>query len=331
MTLLSRRYFVQGVGISGLWFLGACGRLPGQVPATTRAPRIGFLAVSPGPLFDAFVEGLGDHGYVPSENITIERRETDVQAEGLSDFATELVALPVDVLVAANTPPAEAAKRATSTLPIVFTNVGDPVRTGLVDSFARPGSNATGLSNLTVGIASKQLELLVESVPQASRVAAMWNPANPANQLAWTEVEDGARRLGVQLQGVEARTPNDFDRAFATIEQDPPDALLLLAGLVPGPHLPRLTEFAIIHRLPTMHSFRAIAQAGGLMAYGPNLPALFRRTAYYVDRILTGTAPADLPVEQPTTFDFVINLRTARALGLTIPRHVLLQATEVIQ
>jgi putative tryptophan/tyrosine transport system substrate-binding protein len=300
----------------------------------TPVHRIGYLLdTTPGrdPYVGAFLEGMRALGYVEGQHLVLEVRGAEGQYERLPTLAAELVHLQVEVIVTYGTPPSVAAKHATTTIPIVITNVGDPVGSGLVASLARPGGNVTGVSSLSPDLVGKQLEVLKEVLPTLSRVAVLWNPANPANALNVREAEVAAQALGVQLHRVEARDPEAFDRAFAAMTRAHAGALLVIGDRVFRQHRSRLAELAAMSRLPTMHTIRAYVEAGGLMSYGYNSLDLNRRAAYYVDRILKGTKPADLPVEQPSKFELVINLKTAKALGLTIPPSILFQADEVIQ
>ncbi len=294
----------------------------GTVPPTT--PEVSLL-------WEALVEGLRELGYVEGQNIIIERRLSEGKAERLSDLAAELVRRKVAVIVAAGTPGPEAAKRATAAIPIVMTNHGDPVGSGLVASLARPGGNVTGLSLLSPELVGKQLELLREVVPKVSRVGVLWNPANRTHALSLREAEVAARSLGVQLQILEARAPSEFDSAFAAMTKERAGALLVLGDPMFFGHRTRIAELSAKGRLLSVFLLREHAMAGGLMAYGPSLRDNFRRAATYVDKILKGAKPADLPVEQPTKFELVINLRTAKALGLTIPQSILIRADQVIQ
>jgi putative ABC transport system substrate-binding protein len=250
----------------------------------------------------------------------------------LPDLAAELVRLKVDIIVAAPTPAAVAAKNATGTIPIVMTVVGDPVGIGLIASLARPGGNVTGLS-YSVGVETfgKGLELLKAALPKVRRMAILSNPGNPSHVLAIRDLKVAAGSLGVQLQFLEARGPNEFDGAFAAMAKERVGALLVVADSVFNFHRARLTDLAARSRLPTMYGIRENVEAGGLMSYGASVPDLYRRAAGYVDKILKGAKPADLPVEQPTKFELVINLKTAKALGLTIPQSLLLRADQVIE
>ena len=299
--------------------------------------RIGILANVPltdpegARLWGAFIQGLRELGYVEGQNITIEWRVSEGKYERLPDLAAELVRLKVDVIVAPAAQNPLAAKQATRTIPIVMTGTGDPVGSGLVASLARPGGNVTGLSTLTPEIVGKQLELLKEIVPRVSRVAVLWNPTNPSHPLLLGEAKVAARSLGVQLQIPEARGPDEFEGAFAAMTRERAGALLVLTDGMFLLHQRRIMDLVATSRLPAMYGLRRQVDAGGLMAYGPSLRDSFRRAATYVDKILKGTKPGDLPVEQPTKFELVINLKTAKALGLTIPQSILIRADEVIR
>ena len=301
-----------------------------------KVPRIGyFSAGSPSGaphLLEAFRKGLRELGWVEDKNIVIDYRFAEGRSDRLPDLAAELVRLKVDIIVAVPTPAAAAAKNATETIPIVMINVGDPVGLGLIASLARPGGNVTGLSfGVGMETVSKGLELLKETVPKVRRVAILSNPANPSHPLAIREVKVAARSLGLQLQLLEARGPNEFDGAFAAMAKERVGALLVVADSIFILHRTRLADLAARSRLPAAYGVRENVEAGGLMSYGPSVRDLFRRAATFVDKILKGAKPADLPVEQPTKFELVINLKTAKALGLTIPPSVLIRADEVIQ
>jgi putative tryptophan/tyrosine transport system substrate-binding protein len=327
----SRRQVVQGAGAVGLGLLAGCGRWPGQEQPVAKVPRIGYLGGRVLQDFDdAFRQGLHELGYVEGHNLTVEWRFAAGGVEQLQDAADDLVRLPVDVIVAQSTPAAVAARQATSMIPIVMA-IGDPVSTGLAISLARPGGNVTGLASISIGLGGKRLELLRETIPGAVRVAVLWPPYNPLHREKWTEMQSAARALGIQLQSLEVSEPGDFEGAFAAAVHDHAEALIVFGDNLTASHAPQLADLAAQHRLPAMYETKLLVDAGGLMAYGPSNSSLYRRAAYYVDRILKGANPADLPIEQPMRFDFVINLRTAQALGLTIPPHILLQATEVIQ
>jgi putative tryptophan/tyrosine transport system substrate-binding protein len=299
--------------------------------------RIGYLALNRAAAphrLEAFLQGLRDLGYVEGRNVVIEYRDAEGKSERLPALAAELVALKVDVIVAPGTLAALAAKQATKSIPIVFPAAGDPVTDGLVTSLARPGGNVTGLSNLTPELVGKCLEQLTQAVPGISRVAVLWQPGGFAERTEKDTLkgaEVAARALGVRLQFVEARGSADFDRAFSDMTKARAGALTVLPIAMLTNERRRLVDLAAKNRLPAIYPWREFADAGGLMSYGPDLADSFRRAATYVDRILKGTKPGDLPVEQPTKFDLVINLKTAKALGLTIPPSLLQRADEVIQ
>ena len=297
--------------------------------------RIGFLSPLPSNApgasrnLEAFQQGLRALGYSEGQHLTLEYREAP--PDRLAELAAELVRLPVDVLVTWTTPAIQAAQQATTTIPIVMAASGDPIRTGFVTSLARPGGNITGLTILSAELSAKRFELLTQLVPGLARVAVLWNPANPAMVLEWHTTQEAGRRLGVHAQSLEIRGPDEFASAFAAATREHAQALYFTADALFSIHVPQILDSAARLRLPTSFHRREFVEAGGLMTYGVNLPDLFRRAATYVDKILKGATPAELPVEQPTTFEFVINLRTAKALGLTIPPTLLFQATEVIR
>ena len=302
-----------------------------QQPAKTT--RVGYLTPISQPAREqVFRQELRRLGYVEGQNIALEYRSANGSFERLPDLAAELVGLKVDIIVAVVTQAALAAKNATGTIPIVMIGVGDPVGAGLVASLARPGGNVTGTSTVAADVVGKQLELLREMLPKVSRVAVLWNPANPVFQKQQVdEAKAAAAKLNVQLQFVEARTPDELDRALAAIAKQRTDALFVLSDPVFGVHVARITDFAAKHRLPTVSGPREYADAGALMTYGPSFPEAFQRAATYVDRILKGTRPADLPVEQPTKFELVINAKTAKALAVRIPQSLVLRADQVVE
>ncbi len=312
--------------------LAAEAQQPGKVH------RVGILGTTP-PTDDpdsarfwrAFLEGLRDHGYVEGQNIIIERRFSEGKQERFPGLAAELVRLKVDLIVAGAAAATRGAKQATTTIPVVAVGVSDPVGLGLVASLARPGGNVTGLATLFPELAAKRLALLKETLPRVSRVAVLWNSANPGNVIILKEVQVAARTLGVTLQSPELRGPDDFEGALAAITKERPEALLVLDDPLFFRYRTAIADFAAKSRLPAMHPFRESVEAGGLLAYSVNLSDMYRRAATYVDKILKGAKPADLPVEQPTKFELVINLKTAKALGLTIPQSVLGRADQVIQ
>jgi putative ABC transport system substrate-binding protein len=312
--------------------------LAAEAQQPPRIARIGYLSpnLSANPqLAEAFLQGLRDLGYVEGQNLVIEYRSAEGKPERLPALAAELVALKVDVIVSAGgTLAALAAKQATTILPIVVISVGDPVTSGLVTSLARPGGNVTGLSLLFPELVGKCLEQLKQVVPKVSRVALLTQPGavpEHTQRDILKGAEGAARALGIRLQVVEARGPEDFDRAFSDMTSARAGALSVLSTPVFQSERRHLADMAAKNRLPTVFSFREFVDAGGLMSYGPNLADLSRRAATYVDRILKGAKPGDLPIEQPSKFELVINLKTAKALGITIPQSLLLRADEVIQ
>jgi putative ABC transport system substrate-binding protein len=308
--------------------------LPGQQSA--RVPRIGFLAVGSregrAHLIAGLLAGLHEHGYTEGDNIRIEYRFSDGNDDRLPALAAELVALKVDLIVASGTPASFAAKQATTSIPLVMGGVSaEPVETGLVASLARPGGNITGMSLITSQLGAKRLELFKEMLPGLSRVAVFWNPPVPTYGPVLKELEAAAPALRLELQRLEVHVPEDFEGAFAAAIQQRAGALI-----VPGEPLttnrPKLVaDLAIKYRLPTMMDYREFAEAGGLLALGPNIVDSYRRSAAYVDKILKGAQPADLPMQQPTELDLAINLAAAKSLGLTLPQSVLQQATLVVQ
>jgi len=296
-------------------------------------PRIGLLApiTCSHPNYQALREGLRALGYVEGQTIIIECREAAGRYERAAGHAAELVRLKVDVLVTDGLPAARAAKQATKTIPVVMGAVGDPVRGGVVNSLARPGANVTGLTLVTAEMNIKRLEFTKAAVPGSTRVGVLMNPDNPSTLLATRETEAAARSLGLTLHVVQARDLADLDRAFSDILKAQARAVVVLPDPMLFAARTRIVALAAKSQLPVVGEAREFAAAGGLMAYGPRITENFRRAAVYVDKILRGAKPGDLPVEQPTTFELVINLNTAKALGLTIPQSLLLRADEVIQ
>jgi putative ABC transport system substrate-binding protein len=297
-----------------------------------KAYRIGYLGTPPpAHIWDSLLEGLRERGYIEGRNIVFERRFSEGRAERFPEFAAEMVRLRVDLIIVNTTPAAIAAKNATKTIPIVIPTAIDPIGAGLVASLARPGGNLTGFAILWAELSAKRLALLKEVVPGLSRVVVFWNAANPANASAWKETQAAARALGLVLQSREVRDPQDFEGTFAHMAKGRADALLVLEDAVISLHRQQIAEFAIQKHLPSVFAARESVVAGGLMSYGPSLPDLYRRAAITVDKILSGVRPADLPIEQPTKFELVINLKTAKALSLTIPPSVLARADQVIE
>ena len=328
---MDRRSFLFVFSLGGL-----SAPLAADAQPTGKVYRIGYLGMGSATVsqlpVEAFREGLRELGLVEGQNIVIDYRFAEGRFDRLPELAAELVLLRVDVIMAGPTPPAMAAKNATGTIPIVMAGVGDPVEQGLIASLARPGGNITGVSfSVGMDIFGKDLELLREAVPKARRVAILSNRANPSHALAITNVKAAAGSFGVQLQLLEAREPNEFDGAFAAMAKERVDALLVLPDGMFLLHRARLTDLAKKNRVPSMHGVREYVDAGGLMSYGPSTVAAWRRAAFFVDRILKGAKPADLPVEQPTKFELVVNLKTAKALGLLIPPVLLARADEVIE
>jgi len=296
--------------------------------------RVGFLWDSPTVFPDAieaFRRGLRDLGYVEGRTIAIEYRWVEGKPERMREFAEELVRLKVDVIVAPASIYVEAAKRATSTIPIIFMSHADPIGSGHVASLARPGGNITGLSLMMTETSAKGLELLKAAVPGLARVAVIWDPATPSHKPALNAVEVMGRALGLRIQPVAVRSATEFDSAFSAISRERADAVLVLSTPIFIAGAKRLAELAITHKLPSIFGPRHHVEAGGLMSYSPDRAEVWRRDAIYVDKILKGAKPGDLPVEQATKFELVINMKTAKALGLTIPQSLLLRADEVIQ
>jgi ABC-type uncharacterized transport system substrate-binding protein len=306
-----------------------------EAQPASKAPRIALLESSSmtarADLWDAFRQGLRELGYVEGQNITIVSRWADGRTERLPVLAAELVRLKVDLIVVAGTPAALAAKQATTTIPIVMVGAGDPVILGLAASLARPGRNITGLTTVNIGLAGKRVGLLKEMVPKVSRVAILWDQTNPAAEFNVKETQAAAASVGLTVQVFAVRGPNEFGSSFSAMLKEHVGALIVGPSPMFFGQRRRLADLAVENRLPTVFTLGEYAQAGGLMAYGPHYPDLFRRAAGYVEEILKGAKPGDLPVEQPTKFELVINLKTAKALGLTIPPALLQRADQVIE
>ena len=303
-----------------------------QQPA--RSPRIGIL-LPPSASFnsarvEAFRQRLRELGYVEGKNIFFEYRYAEGKLERLPDLAAELVRLKVDVIVAAG-PAGPAAKKATATIPIVFATFANPVGSGLVSSLARPGGNITGLSLMTPDLDGKRLELLKESFPKVARVAFLWMPSGSMGNVPLKDMEAAAKALGVKLQSLEVRSLDDFESAFARAKRDGAQALITYPGPLINTQQRQVLDFAAKNRLPAMYPNSEFVEAGGLMSYSPNYTDLFRRAADFVDKILKGTKPADIPVEQPMKFEFIVNLKTAKQIGVTIEPNVLVRANRVIR
>jgi putative ABC transport system substrate-binding protein len=302
-----------------------------------KIPRIGFLSPqSPSDpriqrFREAFRQDLRELGWVEGKNIVIEYRWAEGKTERLADLAAQLLSLKVDVIVAATTPAIQAAKQATGTIPIVMAVAVDPVATGFVASIARPGGNITGLSMMATDLVGNQMQLLKELLPKISRVALLWNPTNPSNAPQFRQAQDEARAFGLRLQSLEARDPSEIDSAFAAMTRERAGAVIVLADTMFVDHRTRIADLSAKSRLPAVYGLTDHAEAGGLMVYGANVADMYRRAATYVDKILKGAKTADLPVEQPTKFEFVINLKAAKQIGLMIPQSVLFRADRVIK
>jgi putative ABC transport system substrate-binding protein len=328
--MLNRRRFLHAVGASLL-----AAPLSAEAQPPSRRPRIGWLdPIAPGPSrqhhWDAFRKRLAELGYQEPEQVTFEVRSAYGHADRLPGLAAELVRLKVDVIVSVTTPAVLAAKRATASIPIVMTNSGDPVGTGLAKSLAHPGGNVTGLTTLSTELSAKRLELLRQIAPTVSRVAVFWEPVNPAFAIAVRDTEAAAHALGIQAVVFGLSDPDEFERAFAGVAQQA-GALVVMPGAIFLAGRRRLAELAAKYRCPAVYAQREFVEAGGLAAYGSSLSDLFARAADFVVKILKGAKPADLPIEQPTKFELVINLKTAKTLGLTIPPSVLLRADHIIE
>jgi len=336
-TRRSRRQFVQGsLALAGLGLLPGCGlaALPRAEP--NRAARVGFLdSTSPqltAPSLDAFRQAMRVQGYEEDHDYVLESRSADGREELLPGLAAELVSLPVDVMLATTLIAITAAKNATTTVPIVMTNIGsDPVAVGLVDSLARPGGNVTGTANLGVLLTGKRVELLKQLLPALARLAVLQDVTSPGNAGNVAEAQPVASALGIQLHVLPVRSTNDLDGAFEAAVRAHAEALLVFGSTFFQLNRSRIIELAAQHHLPAIYGKREWAEAGGLIAYAPNEEASYRNVATFVSKILKGAKAADLPVEQASTFDLVVNVKTAQALGLTIPQSVLQQATEIIQ
>ena len=297
-----------------------------------KVPRIGYLSGgSDANQFAAFREELRDLGYLEDQNIVFEIRSSEGQTVRLSNLTADLLSERIDVLVTPVTVVAQAAKKLSTTTPIVVVAVGDPVGTGLVNSLARPGGNVTGVSGLAPDLSGKRVELLREAFPKISRVAVLWNANSPSNAISWKETQAAARPFAVQFQSLELRSPDDFEQAFRAAARQHAEALITIRDNLTNTHIKEIVEFATKNRLPGIYPATEYAEAGGLMSYAPDFRDLYRRAATYVDKILKGAKPADLPVEQPTKFELVINLKTAKQIGVTIPPNVLARADRVIK
>jgi len=325
---IGRRKFLTTLlgGAAAAWPLAVSAQQAGKIH------KVGYLSPSlPSVYSPLLFDNLRELGWIEGKNVTFEYRFAENRLERLPELASELVRLNVDVIVGVGTLGPLAAKRATTTIPIVMLSAGDPLGTGLVDSLARPGGNVTGMSLMVPDLGGKRLELLKELLPRLSRLAVFWNAANPYPAIVFKETQAAGRTLGIEVHSLEVRGPDDLDGAFAAARQQHPDALISVEDPLTFTYRKRIADFAVAEQLPSLHGFSEEVKAGALISYGANQPDLIRRAAGYVDKILKGAKPADLPVQQPTTFELVINLKTAKALGLTIPESFLLRADEVIE
>ena len=306
-------------------------------PATTfaqqpaKVPRIGVLASSEGAAWDGFRRGLLELGYVDGRNVTMEWRWADGKADRYPALAAELVQLRADLIVTSNTPATLAAKQATSSIPILMLNSAYPDKIGLVESLARPGGNITGFSHMGPELAGKRRQLLKELVPKVSRLAVLWNPANPIEVMGLRDMQAAAAAVGLEILSIEVRGPEDYPAAFAAVTAGRADALHAFVNPVNSRNYQLIVDFAFKNRLPGSFEERSFVVAGGLFSYGSSFTDTYQRSAIYVDKILKGAKPAEMPIQQPTKFEFVINLKTAKALGLTVPQSLLLRADEVIE
>ena len=327
---MKRRTFIQAIA-GGL----LAAPLAAEAQQGGKVWRVGFLSGGARPPDGAppaaLRQALRELGYVEGTNVISEGRWAEARRERFPDLAAELVGLKVDVIVTTGGQAASAARQATTTIPIVITNAGDAVATGLIASLARPGANITGVTDPAAELSTKRLELLKEAVPKASRIAILWNADDLGMTLRYRQIEGAARMLHVTVQPLGVREPEDFEAAFSAMTRERPDALFLVTDALTTLNRKRVFDFAAIHRIPAMYEFGSLVKEGGLMSYGPDPADSFRRAAVYVDRIVKGAKPADLPVEQPTRYFLLINFKTAKALGLTIPQSVLARADELIQ
>jgi putative ABC transport system substrate-binding protein len=297
--------------------------------------RIGYLAVGARPADEAppaaLRQALQELGYSEGKNVTYVGRWADARRERLPELAAELAALKVDLIITFGSPAAAAAKAASSTIPIVMALSGDPVGVGLIASLAHPGGNVTGMTDDATRLSAKRLQLLKEAVASASRIAVLWNAQDQAMTLRYREIDKAARALGVTVQPLGVREPDDFDHAFATMDRERPDALFMVTDSLTNLNRKRVLDFAEARRIPAMYEYASLVREGGLISYGPSFDDMFQRAAVYVDKVLKGAKPSELPVEQPTRYYLVVNSKTAKALGLTIAQSLLLRADEVIQ
>jgi putative tryptophan/tyrosine transport system substrate-binding protein len=316
-------FWLSGAMLFPLWF-------PADALSAEKVPRLGFLSAAPS-IDPAFLDALRDHGYIDKKTILIEQRSARGNLDRLPALAAELARIRVDIIVTQGTPAAQAAKKATSTIPIVMATSGDAVGAGLVASLARPAGNVTGLSFLGTDVGTKRLELLKETLPNASRIAFLSNPAIVPEAITFKNLQSVAPSLGLNIELIEVRSPDEFEGAFAAAVRERCDAALLSANSSYIDYASKLVLLEARQRLPVMYSWEDFPEAGGFMSYGVSIADLFRRAATFVDKVLKGARPADLPVEQPTKFDLVVNLQTAKKLGVAVPANVLAQADKVIR
>ena len=326
---MRRREFIVGLASAAALPVVARAQQPSKLPVVGVLYQVSADTGSH-PYIAYFGQGLREWGYVEGQNIIVERRPAR-RAEQLSEFAAELVRRNVDVIVAAGSQAVQAARQATRSIPIVMTSSSDPIGTGFVESLAKPGGNVTGLSLLSTDLSGRRLQLLKEVVPGLTHVGILWNPDDPPATLALKETQAAAEALGLSSQAIEVRSPSDFEHAFASFAAAHMEGIDLLSAPIMQNYAKQIAELALTNRMPTIQNSDAFSEAGGLMSYGPKYSDLYRRAVFYVDRLLKGAKPFDLPVEQPATFNLVINLKTAKALGLTIPETLLATADEVIQ
>jgi putative tryptophan/tyrosine transport system substrate-binding protein len=326
---MKRRQLIALLGWAAAWPLAAGAQQVGK------RYIVGIISAGGGDaqaaMASAFRDGLRELGWVEGKNVAFENRNAENRLERLPELAADLVRLKVDVIAADGTLAPLAAKQATTTIPIVMTTAGDPLGSGLVASLSHPGGNVTGMSLMAPDLGAKRLELLKELLPRVSRVAVLWNAANPYSALVFKQTQDGGRTLGIDVLSLDVRGPDDFDGTFEVARRLRPDALITVEDPLTGGHRKRIADFLAGQQLPSLHGIREFVTAGGLISYGANVTDLSRRAAYYVDKIFKGAKPADLPVQQPTKFELVINLKAAKALGLTIPPSLLTRADEVIE
>ncbi len=329
----SRRQFLQGsLALAGVGLVSGCGLgVPPWARQARRLPRIGFLKQPPLlDYVDAFRDGMREYGYVEGETFIFDYRYVE-QASQLPAVAAELANIPVDVLVCPTAAAVDAARQVSSTIPIVFVTVANPITMGYAESLSRPGANMTGPSQLAPEVTGRRLQILQEIDPRIARVGVFWSPENLTGSRQWQDTQEAAQTLGLQVLSLEVRQTADLADAFALASSGGADAVFLTISQVLMVQIPMIAQFAVTHRLPSMAYQREFPDGGGLLSYGASIPAVYRRAAYYVDKILKGADPATLLIEQPTKFDLIINLKTAQALGFAVPQSVLLQATEVIQ